>query len=74
MADCFCTKTYQCLSCERQEEIKAGRISARKIAECGTRAGYNRHLRMKEPTCPECRSAQTESVSGWIRSKKEDVA
>ena len=66
MKDCFCTKTYQCLGCERQEErkqaIAEGRALTRKIAECGTRAGYNRHLKLKEETCAECRQAQKESV------------
>lgn len=27
-------------------------------AKCGTRSGYNRHLRLKEPACNECRDAQ----------------
>lgn len=31
-----------------------------KIAECGTRSGYNRHLRLKENVCKECRDAQNE--------------
>jgi len=66
MSDCFCTKKYQCLGCERKEErkqaIAEGRALTRKIAECGTRAGYNRHLKLGEETCAECRQAQKESV------------
>ena len=66
MNDCFCTKTYQCLTCEkgeaRKQAIAEGRALTRKIAECGTRAGYNRHLKLKEETCAECRLAQKESV------------
>lgn len=27
-------------------------------AKCGTRSGYNRHLRLKEEVCQDCRSAQ----------------
>ena len=27
-------------------------------AKCGTRSGYNRHLRLKEKICNECREAQ----------------
>jgi 5-methylcytosine-specific restriction endonuclease McrA len=29
-----------------------------KIAKCGTRSGYNRHLRLKELVCGDCRQAQ----------------
>jgi hypothetical protein len=72
--DCFCTKTYQCLACERKEQIKDGNIVPSKIPECGTRAGYNRHLRLKEETCPECRVAQKESVTKWQQLRKENVA
>jgi len=32
----------------------------KKIAECGTRSGYNRHLRLKQEVCQECRSAQNQ--------------
>lgn len=31
--------------------------SRREVAECGTRSGYMRHLRLKEPTCAPCRAA-----------------
>lgn len=30
------------------------------LASCGTRSGYNRHLRLKEEVCDECRQAQRE--------------
>ena len=69
MSDCFCTKNYLCLACERQQEIKAGRIAARKVADCGTRAGYNRHLKLKEPTCAECKAVQNEAVQRWQKAK-----
>lgn len=29
-------------------------------AKCGTRSGYNRHLRLKEDVCLECRATQNE--------------
>ena len=32
----------------------------KKAASCGTRSGYNRHLRLKEQVCVECRNAQNE--------------
>jgi 5-methylcytosine-specific restriction endonuclease McrA len=28
------------------------------LAKCGTRSGYNRHLKLKEKVCQECRDAQ----------------
>jgi len=70
MKDCFCTKTYQCLECENIQIIKEGRRLARKVAECGTRAGYNRHLRINEPTCQACKDAQKVSVQKWQREKE----
>jgi hypothetical protein len=69
MADCFCTKTYQCLSCEGGIKRKINRGTQRKVAQCGTRAGYSRHLNMGEPTCTECRAAQTEAVKKYQREK-----
>lgn len=73
MADCFCTKTYQCLACERGEQrkiaIAEGRKLTRKVAQCGTRAGYNRHLKLNEPTCPDCKAAQLEAVLRWKQQK-----
>ena len=70
MSDCFCTKNYQCLECERVEMVKKGRKLARKVAQCGTRAGYNRHLNLGEPTCQECKDAQKEAVQRWQREKQ----
>ena len=67
--DCFCFRNYQCLACERKENNKAVRESQRKVAECGTRAGYNRHLKLKEPTCADCKAAQSEAVTRWKREK-----
>ena len=32
----------------------------KKAASCGTRSGYNRHLRLKEDVCQACRKAQNE--------------
>jgi hypothetical protein len=32
----------------------------KKIAECGTRSGYNRHLRLKENVCLDCKKAQND--------------
>ena len=73
MNDCVCFRTYKCLSCEageaRKIAIAEGRALSRKIAKCGTRAGYNRHLKLKEPTCVDCREAHTEAVLRFRRKK-----
>lgn len=73
MKDCFCTKNYQCLSCEYAEDrklaIAENRALTRKVAQCGTRAGYNRHLKMGEFTCQECKDAQKAAVQQWKREK-----
>ena len=74
MSNCFCTEKYQCLSCEagiiRKQAIAEGRKLTRKVAQCGTRAGYNRHLKLKEPTCQECKAAQSAAVSQWQRDRR----
>ena len=73
MNDCFCTKTYQCLSCEAEiackQAIAEGKTLNRKVAQCGTRAGYKRHLNLEEPTCQECKDAQKAGVQRWQREK-----
>ena len=69
--NCFCTKTYTCLSCEdgrKEPRVRKPKTSGiRKVAQCGTRAGYNKHLRLGEPTCNECRAAQSQAVLRWCR-------
>ena len=35
----------------------------RVVAQCGTRAGYNKHRREKTATCAECRQAQSNYVN-----------
>ena len=62
--ECLCFRNYKCLSCEYQE----GAIT-RKVAQCGTRAGYNRHLKLGEPTCQDCKDAQKVAVQQWKREK-----
>jgi hypothetical protein len=74
--DCFCSKTYQCLACEKAERAQRVVIprppsNPRKVAQCGTRAGYNKHLRLGEVTCDDCRQAQTVAV---MRIQKATVA
>ena len=73
MSECFCFRKYVCLACEKKERGEATeiRIINRPVAACGTRAGYNRHLKLKEPTCPECKAAQLEAVVQWKRKKAE---
>ena len=69
MNDCFCTKTYQCLNCEKVQMIKEGKRIPRKVAQCGTRSGYKRHRDNGEPTCQPCKDAQKAGVQAWQRSK-----
>jgi hypothetical protein len=76
---CLCFRNYQCLSCEagirREARLaapsrpKSMAGTARKVAQCGTRAGYNRHIKQGTPTCAECRLAQTEGVKKYQREK-----
>ena len=68
--DCLCFRSYQCLTCESKSNRKVVTVSARKIAQCGTRAGYNRHLKLKEPTCAECKAAQSAAVIRWKRERE----
>ena len=71
--ECLCFSNYKCLSCEYQEDrilaIAENRAITRKIAQCGTRAGYNRHLKQGEPTCQDCKDAQKVAVQQWKREK-----
>ena len=74
MSDCFCKKTYQCLACERAENkpqliTERRQKTIRKEAQCGTRAGYNKHLRLSEPTCESCREAQKVAVQRYQRMR-----
>lgn len=65
MKDCFCFRNYVCLGCEDATKPKTKRASSRPVAQCGTRAGYNRHLKNGEPTCADCKRAQVEAVQKW---------
>lgn len=68
---CLCFRNYQCLACEAGvRRAAAPRISNRKVAECGTRAGYNRHIKQGEPTCTECKAAQTAGVIAHKKKKE----
>lgn len=71
MSTCLCFRNYQCLSCEAGIKPRVARSTAnRKVAECGTRAGYSRHLKRGEPTCVECKAAQSAAVSKYQREKR----
>ncbi len=41
----------------------------RKPAECGTQAGYQRHVRENTPICEPCRTAHTEAHRDWANLK-----
>jgi hypothetical protein len=75
--DCVCWKTYTCLRCERIARGEAVKVrppravsTIRKVAECGTRAGYNKHLREKTPTCEACKRAQSEYTNEIQKRKR----
>lgn len=67
--ECMCFRNYICLSCEGGVKPKRTVSTQRKIAVCGTRAGYQRHLKQGEPTCLECKKAQTASVKKFNKEK-----
>jgi 5-methylcytosine-specific restriction endonuclease McrA len=48
-------------------------IMENKIAQCGTRSGYNRHIRLKEKTCDLCKKANREWVSNWTLNNPERI-
>lgn len=77
--DCVCWKTYVCLRCERiargQERESRPKVArsistARPVAQCGTRAGYNKHRRDGEPACAECKAAQNKAVIEFNKRKR----
>jgi hypothetical protein len=70
VSTCLCFRNYQCLSCEAGTRPKVSRGTQRKVAQCGTRAGYSRHLKMGEATCTECKAAQTAAVIAYKKKKE----
>lgn len=42
---------------KRSRTVATEKRRRRAVAECGTRSGYARHLRLQEPTCARCRAA-----------------
>ena len=42
----------------------------RVVAQCGTRAGYNKRRREGEPACAECKAAQNEAVKDFNKRKR----
>jgi hypothetical protein len=52
--------------------VTKAKIIRRQAAVCGTRAGYNAHRRRNEPTCADCKRAQTHSVIDYKKKKKQE--
>lgn len=51
---------------ERQRKrMRAERRGPPSPSVCGTEAGYRRHLRLHNKTCPECRQAHQTAVTNW---------
>lgn len=44
------------------------------VAECGTEAGYSRHRRLGEPTCPPCKGAQNAANSARRTRRRSAVS
>ena len=61
---------------EEIKEPKIKRVRAnnnltnRPVAQCGTRAGYNKHRREKTPYCAECKQAQSDYVNEFLKRKR----
>ena len=62
-----------------EEEIKEPKIKRvrpnnnqtnRPVAQCGTRAGYNKHRREKTSACAECKQAQSDYVNDYLKRKR----
>lgn len=74
MSNCVCWKTYVCLACENKTKVRNPKPKSvstiRKVAECGTRAGYNKHRREGTPTCAECKAAQSAAVNEYLKRKR----
>ena len=43
----------------------------RQVARCGTSAGYNKHLRLKESTCQSCRNVHAENLRKWSAANRD---
>lgn len=70
MSRCECFRNYQCLACERGDKQIVRRGTQRKVAQCGTRAGYSRHLKQGEPTCAACKAAQNAAIQRYKLEKE----
>ena len=62
-----------------EEEIKEPKIKRvrpnnnqtnRPVAQCGTRAVYNKHSREKTSACAECKQAQSNYVNEHLKRKR----
>lgn len=43
----------------------------RRLAKCGTRSAYNRHLRYKETPCDKCRAVNLATHKQWTVNNPE---
>lgn len=48
-------------------------IVSRKIAECGTRSGMNRHYRLKQPLCDLCKKCAREHAKKRYQNQSKEV-
>ena len=48
-----------------RREANADRPPLAKVAACGTDSGYQRHWRLKEPVCEQCREAHRVAIAAY---------
>ena len=73
--DCLSNQAYEEEVVRHQDFVQSLKIKGRgrKPAKCGTRSGYNAHLRRKEKTCSLCREALNQDVKGFNDKKANSV-
>lgn len=44
-----------------------------RVAQCGTKSGYARHLRLDESACAPCLKAQRDYARSWAKKRRSEV-
>lgn len=57
-----------------QTQAEQPQRKTREPAKCGTRSGYQKHLREKTKICPPCRQANTDAYNRLVRTGTTRVA
>lgn len=48
-------------------------IIVKEKPKCGTLSGYRRHIKLKVPSCDECRAANAEKQRSYYKNNKEKI-